>query len=248
MQTVFTLQEVFAFILRVRNSGYMTPPTRRQRHRAATVDEIKQAALDQIATAGAGALSIRGVARAIGMSPAGIYRYYDGLDSLITDLIADAYNDLADHIVAATTGPGSTLDRLRAGMLAYREWSLVHPNRFLLIFGTPIPGYAAPEDGPTEAANRRIGEAYFAVGAEAWERGELAPQPQMRPPEPHEAEFASGIAKDFPPSMVAAFLSAWAHFHGIVTLEILNQLDWIYSDPERFYAAEIERILEDLSA
>ncbi len=222
--------------------------TRRERIRAATYREIKQAALDQIAHEGAAALSIRGVARAIGMSPAGLYRYYDGLDSLITELITDAYSDLADHVTTATTD-GSPRERMRAGMLAYRQWCIDHPNRFLLIFGTPIPGYTAPEGGPTVEANRRIGVAFFTVAAEAWAKGELAPLALGRPAEPGEKMLAAELgvpAPGFPAAGVAAYLSAWAHFHGMVTLEILNQLDWIYPEPERFYAAEVERILDGL--
>ena len=72
------------------------------------------------------------------MSPAGLYRYYDSLDGLITALITDAYNDMADHILAVTEAPGSPHDRFRDGMIAYRQWAVEHPNRFLLIFGTPI--------------------------------------------------------------------------------------------------------------
>jgi AcrR family transcriptional regulator len=227
------------------------PPTRRERLRAATIDEIKQAALDQIAAGGAATLTIRGVARAIGMSPAGLYRYYDGLDDLITDLLTDAYNALADGVVAATTGDGSPRRRLAAGMLAYRAWCVAHPNRFLLLFGTPIPGYAAPEGGPTVEANRRIGEAFFAVVAEAWAAGEVAVPPAKRPLEAGEVELAAQVADrapGFPADLVGVVLSTWAHFHGMVTLEILHQYDWIYPDPGVFYAAEVERILDGLLA
>ena len=222
--------------------------TRRDRLRAATIEEIKTAALEQIAASGAGALSIRGIARAIGMSPAGLYRYYTGIDDLITALIADAYNDLADRVAESASGPGPARERLRNAMLAYREWCLEHPNRFLLIFGTPIPGYAAPAEGPTVIANRRIGEAFFALGAESWAAGGLAVPPAGRPLQPQEEAFADTIAPNFPPEAVGAFLSAWAHFHGIVTLEILHQLDWIYPDAGAFYATEVDRILDRLGA
>jgi AcrR family transcriptional regulator len=217
--------------------------TRRERIRAETIDEIKQAALDQIADQGAAALSIRGVARAIGMSPAGLYRYYDGLDGLITEVITDAYNDLADAVAEATSADGSARERLIGGMLAYRQWSVAHPNRFLLLFGTPIPGYAAPEGGPTVEANRRIGEALFRVAVEAWAQGELTVPELGRPPDPGEVAFAAELVPEFPPEAIAVFLSSWAHFHGMVTLEILHQLDWIYPDPERFYRTEVEHIV-----
>jgi AcrR family transcriptional regulator len=219
--------------------------TRRERLRAATIEEIKEAALEQIASDGASALSIRGVARAIGMSPAGLYRYYDGLDALITELIADAYNDLADAVAAASTTGGTVRQRLRAAMLAYRSWCVDHPNRFLLIFGTPIPGYVAPEEGPTVAANRRIGEIFFGLAAAGIASGEIAP-PAGRGAEPGDVAFAAGMAPDFPPGLVGMFLSTWAHFHGIVTLELLNQLAWIYPDAAAFFEREVDRMLDGL--
>lgn len=220
--------------------------TRRERQRAATIDEIKTAALDLIAREGAAALSIRGVARAIDMSPAGLYRYYDGLDSLITELITDAYNDLADHVAAAAQRDDSTRDRLIAAMMGYRQWSIDHPNRFLLLFGTPIPGYAAPEGGPTVEANRRVGETFFRLGVRSWNEGDLAVSPASRPMEPGEVELAGLLGPGFPPEAVSAFISMWAHFHGLVSLEVLNQLHWIYPDPERFYRSETERLVDRL--
>ncbi|MCB2222541.1 MAG: TetR/AcrR family transcriptional regulator [Actinobacteria bacterium] len=217
--------------------------TRRERQRAATIDEIKEAAVALIASEGPAGLSIRGVARAIGMSPAGLYRYFDGLDDLLTALIADAYGALADH-VAAASGEGAPRDRLGAAMLAYREWCLGNRDRFLLIYGTPIPGYAAPEGGPTEQASRRIGEVFFGIVMEAWRRGELAVPSATRPPDALEREHASRMAPGFPPELLGTFLSTWAHFHGLVTLEVLNQLCWVYPDAGAFYRGEVERILD----
>jgi AcrR family transcriptional regulator len=224
-------------------------PSRRERLRAETIEDIKQAALEQIAESGPASLSMRGIARAIGMSPAGLYRYYEGIDALLTELIAEAYDDLADAVITATTEDSPPRERQRDGMLAYRRWGLEHPNRFLLIFGTPIPGYAAPEGGPTVAANRRVGEAFFRVAADAWKRGELAAPPGRRAPEPGEAELAGMLAEwapGFPAELVGVLLGTWAHFHGLVTLEVLHQLDWIYPDPEVFYRSELERMLDGL--
>jgi AcrR family transcriptional regulator len=217
--------------------------TRRERQRAATIDEIKAAALEQLATEGSVSLSIRGIARAIGMSPAGLYRYFDGLDDLITALIADAYNDLADEVAEASS-QGAPRRRLGDAMLAYRRWCLDHPNRFLLLYGTPIPGYEAPEGGPTEQASRRIGQVFFAIVMEAWSRDELLVPRPVRAVDALESEYAAAVAPGFPPELMGMFISTWAHFHGLVTLEILNQLDWIYPDADAFYRGEVERILD----
>lgn len=221
--------------------------TRRERLRAATIAEIKQAALDQIAEVGAPALSLRGVARAIGMSPAGLYRYYDGRDALLTDLITDAYGALADAVEAGISAAGEgPRERFGAGIRAYRRWSLDHPNQFLLIFGTPIPGYAAPEDGPTVAANRRMGEAFFAVMVDGWSRGSL-PNP-LRDAIGGESELAALIDPRLPAPLIGVMLGTWARFHGLITLEVLGQLDWMYgSDAGSFFESELERLLDDLN-
>ncbi|MCU0301993.1 MAG: TetR/AcrR family transcriptional regulator [Candidatus Nanopelagicales bacterium] len=233
-------------------------PNRRERARATTVAQIKRAALEQVATEGAAALSIRGVARAIGMSPAGLYRYYDGRDALLTDLLVDAYRDLAAAVAAAAglplaEPPGGTaadvlaapppLDDPVAALLraisAYRAWAVAEPNRFLLIFGTPVPGYQAPADGPTVAANRAMGRVFFTLAALAWGDGRVAaPPPERRPTTAEETALLDqlhALAPDLPAGLVPRMLGGWALWHGLVTLEVTGQLHWIYPDTAAFY-------------
>jgi AcrR family transcriptional regulator len=226
-------------------------PTRRDRHRTATIEEIKRAALDQIAEHGAASLTIRGVARAIGMSPAGMYRYFDSLDELVTELLADAYAGLADAVEAGIANSAApALDRFAAGASAYRRWALDHRNQFLLIFGTPIPGYAAPAGGPTVDANRRMGAAFFRVGVEAWAGGEIGLPVLGRPSTAAEIEFAAGLGvPEVPPELVAVLIGTWTHLHGLVTLELLEQLRWMYhgTTADTFFDGELRRMLDALS-
>lgn len=217
--------------------------TRRQQQRTDTTAEIKRAALDHIAAHGAAEMSIRGIARAIGMSPAGLYRYFDGRDALLTELLVDAYRDLADDVEAAAGTGGGVRGRLRAAMLAYRKWSIAHPNRFLLIFGTPVPGYRAPADGPTVAQNLRIGATFFGLIAQGQSSGELSVPAAARPATAAEREFVAMMGDPLPADRVAPVLGTWAHFHGLVTLEVLHQLDFVYPDATEFYAGEVDRIL-----
>lgn len=225
--------------------------TRRDRVRAGTIDEIKEAALTQIAEHGGTSLTIRGVARAIGMSPAGLYRYYDGLDALLTDLITDAYVGLADAVEGGiASAEGSAMERFVAGATAYRRWALAHRNRFLLIFGTPIPGYNAPEEGPTVQANRRMGEAFFRLGAEAWAAGEIGIPQLTRTLTKAERTFVTQIpVPEFPAELVPALIGTWTHLHGLVSLEILDQLHWMYfdRDADEFFEGEVRRMVINLS-
>ena len=246
MRTLFAMSRVFAKRRESRHTEIMT--TRRERLRAATIEEIKAAALSQIAEAGGPSLSLRGVARDIGMSPAGLYRYYDGRDALLTELIADAYNALADAVEAGVLSSGDEpVERFVSGLRTYRMWAISHPNRFLLIYGTPIPGYEAPVGGPTVDASRRVGGALFQSGIDAWRSGVLEIPALGRVPTDAERKFASELDPDMPVELVPAMLGTWAHFHGVVTLEVLHQLNWMYGDDtEVFFEGEIERILKSL--
>jgi AcrR family transcriptional regulator len=239
--------------------------TRRELTRTATIAQIKQAALDQIEHEGAPALSIRGVARAIGMSPAGLYRYYDSRDALLTDLLTDAYRDLARGVAAAAGLPiappsaeagGSVPDvedpiaAMRSAIEAYRGWAVTNRSRFLLIFGTPVPGYSAPEDGPTVEANRQMGQVFFTLAALGWAHGRIAAPAagpgtgQLTPAEADLHAQLSAMAPGFPADLIPQMLAGWALWHGLVTLEVTGQLDWIYPDSARFYTERMAQWID----
>src|SRR6201996_2929431 len=113
-------------------------PTRRERQRRETLAEIKARAMDQVAAGGAAAVSLNAIARAMGMSPAALYRYFDGRDALLAELVVDAYGSLADALQRAADGVGEdgAAERLVTVARAYRDWALGHPNEYLLIFQT----------------------------------------------------------------------------------------------------------------
>ena len=114
----------------------------RERYRTQVRGEIKQHAWEQIATAGASALSLNAIAKQMGMSGPALYRYFASRDELITELIRDAYRSLADTVRAAFE---SGADLAALGHVI-RDWARTDPHRYFLIYGTPVPGYHAPED------------------------------------------------------------------------------------------------------
>lgn len=122
-----------------RYAPLMAGPTPRQRRRSANLERIKALALDQLADDGASGLSLRRVARELDMVSSAMYRYYPSRDALVTDLLLDAYADLESALLAADDG--GPLGACRA----LRRWALAQPHRFALLYGTPIPGYHAPE-------------------------------------------------------------------------------------------------------
>ncbi|WP_441248532.1 TetR/AcrR family transcriptional regulator [Kitasatospora sp. McL0602] len=182
-------------------------PSRRERLRAGTVQEIKQAALGLIAEHGSANLRFTDIARSMGMTPPALYRYFADRDELLTALVADSFDTLSDALTATRdTVPPDDLDgRFLATCVTYRAWALRNPERFALIFGSPVPGYAAPADGPTVAAARRAMEHMVELVTATAERG----------------RFGSPLV----PDAEEATLLAWATVHGFVTLEAHGHLD-----------------------
>lgn len=126
------------------------PTTPRERYRTQVRGEVMERAWEQIATAGASALSLNAIAKHMGMSGPALYRYFANRDELITELVREAYRDLADTLrTAADTGAD-----LPGLARALRTWALADPQRYLLLYGTPVPGYQAPED--TRAISQEI--------------------------------------------------------------------------------------------
>ncbi|MER5931731.1 TetR/AcrR family transcriptional regulator [Streptomyces sp. NPDC002054] len=119
-----------------------TGTTPRERYRNQVRAEIKQLAWEQIAADGASALSLNAIAKKMGMSGPALYRYFAGRDELITELIRDAYRGLADAFGGAAEEGASLADLART----WRRWALADPQRYFLIYGTPVPGYEAPEE------------------------------------------------------------------------------------------------------
>src|SRR5258705_8620656 len=122
--------------------------TLRSRVRAEMTEEIKQTARRQLAAAGASNLSLRAVARDMGLVSSGIYRYFGSRDELLTALILDAYNALGAAVEAAQAQVDRTelVGRYNAACHAVRDWALAHPHEYALTYGSPVPGYVAPSE------------------------------------------------------------------------------------------------------
>ncbi|MFI9465430.1 TetR/AcrR family transcriptional regulator [Streptomyces xiamenensis] len=228
-----------------------TPPMRRrERLRAETVREIKAIALAQLADAGPGAISLRGIAREMGMTPRALYSYFATRDDLITALTGGIAASLAVAVEAARDAvpAGDTGGRLLAWALAMREWSLANPEGFRLFYGDPVPGYQPPEDGPVEAASRRICGGLTHLVADAWPRA--AP---LQPQEVTWADFPSPfLAKvqdgdgEVPPGAAALALRVWGRMHGLLTLEIHGHLRAVTHHPAALYRADMLDLIRSL--
>lgn len=245
--------------------------TRRERLRTELIDQIKAAALTQLQTHGAEGLSLRAVARSVGLSAPGMYRYFDSRDDLLTALITEGYDDLADHMLYAVrrdeqlsdngratpivpervAADASAADRFRATARAYRQWALTHPNEFGLLYGTPIPGYAAPQGGPTVAAVQRMSIALLAPLVDACLHGNLRIPPGFSSAALSDAmtELHSDITAiadtEVPPELPALLLATWSRLHGIVSLEVFNQFAFAFGDDAaELFEAELTTLID----
>src|SRR5216684_2481572 len=121
------------------------PLTMRERYRAQVRGEVKQAALSQLAESGPAGLSVSAIGKQLGVSGPALYRYFASRDDLLTELVIDAYHDLANSLKAATSRVPNDNPRGRFETLAraYRRWALAEPHRYRLLFGPPLPGFEA---------------------------------------------------------------------------------------------------------
>jgi AcrR family transcriptional regulator len=158
----------------------MSPPnaaqTARERARAELTREIKEEARRQLASVGANGLSLRAVARSLGMVSSALYRYFPSRDDLLTSLIIDAYNALGDAVeaAAASVAPTDARARWMTVCRATRSWALANPHEYALIYGSPVPGYRAPE--ATIAPAARLPLAFLRVLRDAAATGHLTPR------------------------------------------------------------------------
>ncbi len=217
-------------------------PSRRERLREELTAEIKRVARVQLAEKGAGGISWRGIAREVGMSPAALYTYFESLDDLYTALITDSFNSLSTWVEASIDvfADGPVGDRLTAGIAGYREWSLRHAEEFRLIFQNVIPGYEAPENSQTVAANLKSSAQFLALVVEGWATGELtepSPGPFVDPSGMNE-KFGMELTSD----QMRVSLASWSTFHGAVQLEVNDHIDSDWVDNDRLFTAVVDQL------
>lgn len=227
------------------------PVGRRERLRREAISSIKAAALEQVRAQGAGALSLRAVAREVGMSPPGLYRYYDSRDELLTVLISDAYDDLAAALERARDAAGPDLgDRLRAVSLAYYDWADSHRAEWSLVFGTPVADFQAPEGGPTTEAVMRFGAVFLGLLAESWAlHGARVQHPPVLTPLRDGPLVIGAVQLPSDPQFLGVTGRVWSRLHGVIALGLFGHLlpGTVTSDaPRRLYEAEVEDTLRVL--
>jgi len=209
-------------------------------------EAIKQTALQQIGENGAASLSLRAIARSLHITTPAIYNHYLSRDDLVTSLIIDSYTLLGDSQFAALESlpADDHAGRMRAIGLAYRGWAEQYPQRYLLIFGSPIPGYQAPSEVTIPVAARSLSAL---VGVLEAARHSDALKPEIEPylPQLLREQMAGWQAHHPVEDVYILYLALviWSRVHGLVMLEIDNQYPAFVQDPALIFRREVEMIV-----
>lgn len=209
-------------------------------------EAIKETAWKQIAEFGASALSLRAIARELKITAPAIYNYFSDRDALVTALIIDAYTSFGDRQFAARdlVPEGETVARLRAIGMAYRQWAFEHPQRYQLIFGTPIPGYEAPMMETLPSAARSL-SALVSVIDDLQAQGMLNAEgvPSVQPEYEAQFEVWERHAGNYDIFSLSVAMLVWSRVHGLVSLEIAGNMPPFGVDGAALYQYEIESII-----
>ncbi|MFJ7496166.1 TetR/AcrR family transcriptional regulator [Streptomyces sp. NPDC097727] len=216
----------------------------RERARIEVTAAIKDEARKQLAAEGASKLSLRAVARALGMASSALYRYFPSRDELLTALIVDAYDSVGESAEvahrAARADAAPHVTRWTAVAHAVRDWALAHPHEYALIYGSPVPGYTAPQ--ATIGPASRVGLVLITVVGEAYRTDGLALPPladELRAEaERMVAEFAPGL----PPEAVAPLIAAWSQLFGLISFEVFGQFNRVVEARQTFFQEAVTEL------
>ena len=232
------------------------PRTARERARAELTREIKEGARRQLAATGADGISLRAVARELGMASSAVYRYFPSRDDLLTALIIDAYDavgEAAEQAIADEKPDESWgRDRWLAACHAIRGWAIDHPHEYALIYGSPVPGYRAPEATIGPAA--RVPLAFAAVLATATEAGELGDDAGAHAGPGAVADaLTSGLAEQaavlsaamespVAPEMVVRAVIAWTQLFGMISWELFGQFVGTFEPADALFTHAVDQL------
>jgi AcrR family transcriptional regulator len=223
--------------------------TARERARAELTREIKEEARRQLATQGASGLSLRAVARELGMVSSALYRYFRSRDELLTALIIDAYDALGAAAEEASSGrPAADVrGRWRAVCGAIRDWALANPHEYALIYGSPVPGYQAPQT--TVASAIRVARVMGGILADAQAgTGRAAARHPEEPLPPQLAQQVAIVAEAIAPGVNDGVLTrgliAWTQLFGMISFELFGQFVGSLEPADWFFGYTLERMAD----
>jgi AcrR family transcriptional regulator len=227
--------------------------SRRDRVRAATIEEIKQTARKLLVSQGPDAVSLRAIAREMGMTAPALYRYFGSHDELIKYVVADIFTEIAADIHTAielvTAEHGQDFyAKLAVACHEFRRWSLAHKPEFGLLFGSPLPALEHLHDDICAPGAMKFGGTFFALFADLWQHhpfgvpadSEIAPELLAQL-----ARYRDGLgAADMPAGAMLTFLRCWVRLYGMVSLEVFGHLSFALDDAGPMFDYTVAELAE----
>lgn len=221
-------------------TGSATPETRRGQRRQATLREITSTARQLLLRDGIVGVTVRAIAREMGMTPPALYRYFDSHEDVVSALTADLYDELVAVMEQARDAQPAddVAARLFAVTLAFRQWALDHRPEFGLVFANPITSMTAQLPDACELAGQRFGLVFGALFNELWQSRPFD-VPDLADLDPHLVEqieaFDDEVRGGLPVGATYLFLRCWVSLYGTVTMEVFNHLHWALEDSEPMF-------------
>lgn len=222
--------------------------SRREKQREALIAEIKQAAWDLVAEKGASGISIRAIAKQIGMTPPAIHYYFKTVDALITELLIESFEAMLASLTATKKQYSDQPypNQLYHYAAQYRAWALNNPIQFQLIYGNPIPGYQQPTE-LTYPPARQSFALFASLIQEALDSAEIQlPSNYQKIPEQLQTPFAQlqqEPGHQFSPTVLYVTAALWSRFHGLVMLELYNLIQPVIGNTTVFFNHEVRNTL-----
>lgn len=237
-------------------TSMLQAPSRRDRLRAATTHEIIETARKLLVEQGPEAISLRAIAREMGMTAPALYRYFGSHEELLRHVVANIFTEIADHVrtaigaVAETVGPQLTEEevmaiKMMAGCRQFRAWALEHVPEFSMLFGSPVPGLDPVVDDPTVRCGREFGRVFLDLFTELYRRrpfgipADSDIQPSLR----RQLErYRESMGSQLPLGALQTFLRCWVLLYGTVSLEVFGHMEFALDDASPMF----ELMLSDL--
>jgi AcrR family transcriptional regulator len=232
-------------------------PSRRDRVRAATTQEIIETARGLLVQQGPDAVSLRAIAREMGMTAPALYRYFDSHEELLRHVVASIFTEIADHVRTAIdaaahtagpqfSGPEIMAIKMIAGCREFRAWALGHAPEFSMLFGSPVPGHDLTHDDPMVECGRQFGQVFLDLFNDLYRRRPFSiPADENIEPSLRRqlARYREMARSDLPLGALQTFLRCWVLLYGTVSLEVFGHLRFALDDASTMF----ELMLSDLA-
>jgi AcrR family transcriptional regulator len=232
-----------------------TTESRRERQRAATELEIKTVARQQLVDSGGTELSLRGIAREMGMTAPGLYRYFDNLGALAEAMCHDYLEEVAQRISDALDATGPDLGtRMHVAIRTFRDWAVAHPPEFGLLFRSKGPGpvaFPGTRDSWTEDCthSQSFARLFLDLFLQLWQAAPFPLSDDERLPQGVIEQLAglrAMLTAPVPDAAIWVFANAWVRLYSVIALEVLGQLDFMFTDVEPYFEAELSGVVRTI--